>query len=87
MHIHQIGTKDRTYTYILTDDPENHIALQKYPQFFELIDGDPPKEAQILNFQEPDSDAEIIESIEKEAEIESISTIDWLKKTWGSFFK
>lgn len=53
-HIHQIGTEDDAYTYILTEmeDLENHPAIIRYPDQFEIIEGDPPSNAQILNFSE-----------------------------------
>lgn len=51
-HIHQIGTSGIDYTYIQTDeiDLENHDAMKIYPDLFEIIDGDPPKNSQILIF-------------------------------------
>lgn len=51
-HIHQIHSEGKTYTYVETDmeDLENHPSILSYPEYFEIVDGNPPENAQILIF-------------------------------------
>lgn len=57
-HIHQLGTSDESYTYILTDieDLENHPSMIQFPNLFEIVEGEAPEGAQVLNFsyEEPE---------------------------------
>lgn len=51
-HIHQKGTTGDSYTYIWAQAPDlqNHPAIINYPDLFEIVNDDPPSNAQILNF-------------------------------------
>ncbi len=56
-HIHQKDTKGIDYTYIITDmqDLENHPAIINYPELFDIQLGEPPPNAQALDFIMPET--------------------------------
>jgi len=61
-HIHQIGTKSPSYTYVVLDQEYKeeelyqHPSVLTYPEFFEVIVDIIPEDAQGLIFQLPEID-------------------------------